>query len=184
MLSSISSWRVAPRGGARIETRTTGSTPGGSSSRPAGARGLKRLLEVRSKANCASRPAGARGLKLSRGAIVENERPVAPRGGARIETGVDGAPAAGPAASRPAGARGLKPSANIFTGGARWSRPAGARGLKLYPGGARRLPLPSRPAGARGLKRPLYRLLSAPPLVAPRGGARIETAHGGGGRGG
>ena len=79
---------VAPRVGAWIETRKRRCRWAGSRSRPAWARGLKRLVNVSNLlARYASRPAWARGLKpllIDAGDVLLLSRPAWARGLKRI----------------------------------------------------------------------------------------------------
>jgi len=145
-------------------------------SRPAWARGLKRLQKIRMLSfkfvaprvgarietivvmlyeealNGWSRPAWARGLKHTNPSLLNFQEPVAPRVGARIET-LGHFQARAHIMSRPAWARGLKLSPAADVAGGFWSRPAWARGLKPF----------------------RQKLACRRDSVAPRVGARIET---------
>ena len=167
---------VAPRTGARIETRYAADTnkAGVVESPPARGRGLKLILVASLASGCRVAPrTGARIETLNFSGC--HCLIVAPRTGARIETVA--APGGGRGSrSPPARGRGLKPRRPRPDGdrGHLWSPPARGRGLKLagHPDSPVTC-LQSPPARGRGLKQELPRSTTSSPQSCrpPHGGA-------------
>ena len=121
-------------------------------SHPVGVRGLKHGKLGSCYLLAGSHPVGVRGLKRKAGVRYKRDYRVAPRGGAWIET-VSNSMQPFYLESHPVGVRGLKQLAKRYKDGDITSHPVGVRGLKQNAAGS----------GAAGA------------IVAPRGGAWIET---------
>ena len=169
---------VAPRAGARIETLSAPMLAADGMRRsPRGSADRNNCASAAILATVTSLPARERGSKPQRLSRARRSTPVAPRAGARIETTqfVRASSDSRVVAPR-AGARIETPSGQCSAASALGSLPARERGSKPPASAGQRMPSPSLPARERGSKHASGLRQPHGDRVAPRAGARIETA--------